>query len=34
MLSKLKYPYVITIHENEEDSKNFYIIKEFCENGE
>ena len=34
MLSKLKHPNVIKIHKIEEDSKKFYIIMEFCENGE
>ena len=34
ILKKLKHPNVIKIHRIDEDKKNFYIIMEFCENGE
>ena len=34
ILSRLNHPNVIKIHKIEEDSKKFYIIMEYCENGE
>ena len=34
ILKRLKHPNVIKIHRIEEDDKKFYIIMEFCENGE
>ena len=34
ILSRLNHPNVIKIHHIFEDQKNFYIIMEFCENGE
>ena len=34
ILKRLKHPNVIKIHRIEEDEKKFYIIMEFCENGE
>ena len=34
ILKRLKHPNVIKIYRIEEDQKNYYIIMEFCENGE
>ena len=34
MLRRLKHPNVIKIHKIQEDTKKFYIIMEYCENGE
>ena len=34
ILKSLKHPNIIKIHRIEEDDKRFYIIMEFCENGE